>query len=515
MITEEHVAQLMEVFLGFEYAHGRYDANKKDPNGKFRGEAITYKKGVTLEAWQEHVNGTGPNVGIIPLRADNTVVWGAIDIDINNIDHNRMEESIKRLGLPLVVGRSKSGGAHLYLFLKEPTEAALVQKKLATWAALLGHGGVEINPKQTSRVDLENDVGNWLNMPYYNAAKHTLRYVIKDGSALTLLEFLARVDSWRVNLESFEDPVVDINPEVQELFEGGPPCLRTLFSLGGFPEGTRNDGMYNVGTYLRKRFPEDWENRLAEYNARLCVPPLALSEINQLVKSVRKKEYEYRCKHPPIAQHCDRKACLQCPFGVGETENSGRRIEITAITKYVGDPTLWAVEVADKRMMLTTADLFSQTAFNQKCMDILNRLPGTMPKPRWERYLDEQISKADIVVSPPDVSPEGVFYMLLDQFIHGQAQAKTVQEILRNIPWNGGDGWIYFQSTALFKYLDAQNFKYRDGSRHTVWQWLRNIGGENLDQFAIEDKRYRVWRVKDTTEKRAEPQVPDFGGEVF
>ena len=45
--------------------------------------------------------------------------------------------------------RSKSGGAHIYLFIDEPVSASLLQRKLRQLAASIGFGQAEIFPKQT------------------------------------------------------------------------------------------------------------------------------------------------------------------------------------------------------------------------------------------------------------------------------------------------------------------------------------------------------------------------------
>jgi hypothetical protein len=54
---------------------------------------------------------------------DDACLWGAIDIDQYPLDHSEVLKRLSRLELPLVVCRSKSGGAHLYLFFKEFVEA--------------------------------------------------------------------------------------------------------------------------------------------------------------------------------------------------------------------------------------------------------------------------------------------------------------------------------------------------------------------------------------------------------
>jgi hypothetical protein len=55
----------------------------------------------------------------------------------------------------------------------------------------------------------------------------------------------------------------------EEKLPGGPPCLQHLLSQGGIAEGGRNNGLFNLGVYLRKSDPENWQERLEEYNERI------------------------------------------------------------------------------------------------------------------------------------------------------------------------------------------------------------------------------------------------------
>ena len=92
------------------------------------------------------------------------------------------------LKLPLVVFRSKSGGAHVFLFTEVPVEAKIVRDKLLSISAILGYGGAEVFPKQIE-LKSEEDTGNFLNLPYFQGDK-TTRYAFKiDGSAANLEEF--------------------------------------------------------------------------------------------------------------------------------------------------------------------------------------------------------------------------------------------------------------------------------------------------------------------------------------
>jgi len=188
-------------------------------------------------------------LGIVPLMDDGaSLKWGVIDIDLYNQPSliYDVQARIDALKLPLVVCRSKSGAAHCFLFLKEPMLAEDVLPVMKTWAAAIGYPGVEIFPKQTSRDS--DDVGNWLNMPYFHVSKPTDRFAVKAGKTLSLGGFVELAESQAVTKEDFHKVNVD-DAEVIALFLEAPPCLKNLFKAGGFPEGTRNDGMYNVGVY--------------------------------------------------------------------------------------------------------------------------------------------------------------------------------------------------------------------------------------------------------------------------
>ena len=38
-----------------------------------------------------------------------------------------------------------------------------------------------------------------------------------------------------------------------EILPGGPPCLQELLSQGPLGEGSRNNGLFNIGVYLKKK----------------------------------------------------------------------------------------------------------------------------------------------------------------------------------------------------------------------------------------------------------------------
>ena len=141
--------RLMRLFAGMSKAYGKYTANAKTDSGKNIDKSPkTIWGDLTPELWDKHLSGQ-QGLGVIPIREDNSAMFGAIDVDVYNIDHRALVERIERAKLPLVVCRTKSGGAHLYCFCEAAVTAAAMKAKLAEVASFLGFGGQEIFPKQT------------------------------------------------------------------------------------------------------------------------------------------------------------------------------------------------------------------------------------------------------------------------------------------------------------------------------------------------------------------------------
>ena len=104
------------IFRGLELAYGTY-AVSGNKNGKQTGKASIVRTPRTTELWEEHLSGKGSAIGIVPINEESQCVWGCIDVDeYVGLDHKVLVEKIRRLELPLVVCRSKSGGAHIFLF---------------------------------------------------------------------------------------------------------------------------------------------------------------------------------------------------------------------------------------------------------------------------------------------------------------------------------------------------------------------------------------------------------------
>ncbi|MER9421447.1 AAA family ATPase [Mesorhizobium sp. M0317] len=193
-----YAGQLLRRLAGATSHHGTYDdrsAKQSQPGKKveIKGSARTIKSGgATLELWRRHLEGSRP-LGICPLMEGDRVAWGAIDVDAYDADLAAIFDAVEKEKLPLCVCRSKSGGAHLFLFLEEPVSASEMRSALKGMAARLGMpSATEIFPKQSKAE--ETQWPSWLNMPYFGG-EETNRYCVKKGGmVMTTSEFINWAD---------------------------------------------------------------------------------------------------------------------------------------------------------------------------------------------------------------------------------------------------------------------------------------------------------------------------------
>ena len=481
----------MKLFKGYELAHGQYRVQKTESDGKMSGRAVTVAEPATQENFESHLNGGDYILGIIMLRENNSCNFGVIDVDIRgdvklNESLEQLEKKINKT--PLVLCRSKSGGAHLYLFCEPAIPAIDMVAKLNEFAATLGYGGAEIFPKQISRAN-ERDRGNWINLCYWDGDK-TERYAIHNGKKLDLKNFIKLAEKKSTTFEELEN----YKPDLVDIFNDGPPCLQHLMTMG-FPEGGRNISLFNVGVYYRKKNPDDWQEDLMKFNYEHVSTPLPSSEVNGLVKAVSKKDYAYTCKQSPICNYCEKSKCMKRSFGIGGVAG-GATIQIDAITKYETEnrsSVRWYIEIQGERIEVTTPQLLDRRQLQKLCVEKLNKCPSTMPAQKWEQRINELLSSVEVVVDPDDASPQGQFEKMLDSFLTGKVQARHKDEIMNAKPWHDSDeGKVYFRSEDLFIYLDSRRFRYP--SQHQIWSWLRNLGGDRKT-FRIKSKPVKVWSV--------------------
>lgn len=504
-MKEDSIKQFASLFSGLDRAYGTYNLRnvktKLRQGTKIVGKPATIHGPVTLNLFRDHLEGR-EGLGIVPIDDDSKCVFGAIDIDDYTIhDYSKIVKIIREQFLPLVACRSKSGGIHCFCFVRESVPASLMKEKLTTFASILGHGGCEIYPKQSQILSDRGDIGQWINLPYFNA-EYTERYAFRlDGKGLSLNDFLIEAKKKMLSPKELEAFTVTLTEAVDD----GPPCLQYLLTKG-FSPGTRNDGLFNLAIYLKKKYPDDWEVQLDDYNIRHMDPPLSTQEVQVVVKSLKKREYNFTCDKSPIRPYCNLSECRQRKFGVGALPGL---LQLTGLTKFNSQPPLWFVDVDNHgRLELVTEDLQSQSRFQRKCMEGLNQMPPAMPGSAWQKLIQQLLASVTIIDVPLNSSPQGMMFEYLEMFCTSRVQARSMDEILLGKPWSN-DTNHYFRISDFMQFLERHRF--RDLKLNRICALIKEHGGEH-EFLKLKGKGVNVWKIPlfaQQTEKFDPPDIQD------
>lgn len=499
--------RFMALFAGHSGAYGTYDIDGKNTGLKVQGTAVTKRAPVTEQLWEGHLSGT-KGIGIVPIREDNTCLFGAIDIDeYKNYDLKDAVDACKKAKAPVVVCRSKSGGAHVYMFFSEPIPAADVKRKLGELASVLGHPTSEIFPKQDVVLSDRGDVGNWINMPYFENAATSRYGVAESGAPMTAEEFLDFTEPLRMTRAQFIKLKFNEAKTKRKQFKDAPPCLEKL-SQTGFPEGTRNNGLFNLCVLARKMRPDDWQPMVMQMNIDVMDPPLPESEVMGVIQSMENSDYQYTCSRPPLRPHCNAGLCRMRKYGVGIQQGAPR---LSSLSKYNTDPPIWFLDMDNgMRLSLSTEELQNQTGFQKRCMEAMNYMPPKMNLAQWNQMIQALLQDVVIIEAPEDSTPKGQFIELLERFCTGKAQAKHLDEILLGKPFHDQD-----ENRHLFRLADFMNFldkqKFKDFKLNQISSAIRDYGGET-HTYRLNGKRATVWAVPAFAFQDKGHQTPDFTG---
>lgn len=496
-----YLEQFQALFSGRETHYGQYGDGPEKNIKTVKGET-------PQEAWENHIRGEGPYLGQVPIRLDNTCYFGAIDIDDDGIDHQALAQRIADLRLPLIVCRSKSGGAHCYLFFDRPVAAPIVVRTLKSWAEMLGHTknddgrAIEIFPKQTAL--RPKDSGNWINLPYFGGDNSNRKAVNVDGEKLTLAQFIAVAEMKRVRDAK---ALGEIQPASSKgLFSDGPPCLQKLHVIG-YGEGTRNSGLYNVAIFFKLAFPSDWQDRVAAYNEEFFAPPLTEREVKTVCLSVERKDYSYNCDELPIQPHCQRPLCNKRRYGVSSL-NSSHSVKafpkMTGLRKILTDPPRWLVEVEGTDVELTTDDITQLARLRKVLFEQLNIVIPVIKPVDYDNILRDLLKDHQVIEAPEDAGIRGQFLMLIDQFMAKAKSTESREDIAQGLPF-AEEGRVYFRSSDLLAFLERKRFyKYAASEIYTA---LRSVGAEH-SMIRTKKAVLKVWSVPEAKHVQQEDFDP-------
>lgn len=513
MSTDPELAErLLELFRGNESAHGRYLLSDAPPTDgkKWTGRATTEGTGPSVAAWQSHLAGK-VGLGVTPVTADGHCRWGAIDVDAYDLDLPGVAAKIGRSHLPLIPVRTKSGGLHLLLFLRDFTPASTVRKVLREWAIVLGWPTAEVFPKQDAAVDT-NSCGSWLNMPYAGG-EFSMRYGLgPDGAALTVEEFLRLAAQLAVEPQA----LIGISPDVVAIADlpnaseeqregdepempGAPPCLVTLLHRGiEETSDGRNEAMFNFAIYFKHATPGRELERCSWVNDRAMKPVLPRKELTSSVRSGTRRPYLYRCRERPMRDVCERNKCVLRRFGItaiaGDSIHGvpcADQLEIGELIKYLTDPPAYYIDVNGSRIQLTLQQLRQQRLFLDEVYGQANIQATPMSGDAWNKLLSQRATDIKVYQVAPDAVREGQMWHHLHMFCTGTVQARSLDELLLGKPWKS-EGRHFFVAADFLSYLTQQ--RVNGITERSLYLWMKERGLESHNDV-IKGKTINFWSI--------------------
>lgn len=478
----EQYQSLYELYRGLPRARGKYNITKQEDGKKVQGNATTIREPYNPDCWKKHLAGV-EGLGVIPITDEETCVWGAIDIDKYPLDIESLSEQLNTMGLPILLLRSKSGGAHLTVYFEEPVLCTEVRLVLVEIASAIGYGGCEVYPKQVKLASL-SDVGNWLNMPYFDG-DNTDRYCLYQGKKLTTDEFIEKA----MTLRQKDISGLTLKSTGQD-FEDGPPCLQTLCSNGKISEGGRNNAMFNIGVYARLKFESTWDAEIEKYNHTALEKPISAKETIALMRSLEKKNYSYTCNSPPIAGVCNRELCKRREFGITAFQHVDIGVVLDSIQKMNSEPPIWIISIDGVRTEVETDELLEQNRFRKVCLNAINKIPGRMKAEEWDKFIRTKLQGIEIIEVPMEakISARAVDYM--KSFIDTYPEARHIDEVSLG-RWYIDKTHYIIRGSDYTLYLERQGLKI---DARKIWNILLQQG-VGFDMATVRGVQTQVWKI--------------------
>jgi len=498
--NEELAKKLMDLFSGFESGHGTYNAQYKDAKGKLVGHAEFIQEPVTISSWLSHLKGE-LGLGLGPINNSSKCKWGAIDIDDYTVDHLKLVKKIKKLNFPLITVKSKSGGAHLFLFMTAWVSAELIKNKLGEMVAVLGHAytkkgrPTEIFPRQSKILSERGDMGNWLNLPYFGT-NDSNRYALDDNiNKLTIEQFLQLANKSKITEQQLKSLNIIEVKEVKNEFKDAPVCLSLIVSEGGIDEGNRNTFMYNMGVLSQKIHPHNRDLRnflLEEWNQEYCHPALSAKELCVIQSTLDKHpEYKYQCKESLLKSYCNVGVCKSKKYGLS---GACQMPALSDLTKLTSSPSVYFLQINDIRVEFpSTDDLINQTKFQTYCVEQASIMPPTLKRSEWTDLINQLLQEMRIVEASADASIDAQLEELLESFAEQMIAGFDKQDIARGLPWfDPASKKTLFKLAALESYLS--NNKFIKLTRGQLISKLKTWGGESK-QIKINGRNHNIWQI--------------------
>ena len=497
-----------EIFSGLKRNFGiaYLDKFTIDPEtGKKKPEKYGWSfKEVTDKDYFNHLNGK-TSIGIQPCDDEGMVSFGAIDIDdkehsYSNFPYKKYLDIIKQNNLPLIPVKSKSGGLHLYLFLKEKARAVFLRNFLEGLLFTLKlKPTTEIYPKQTElgydEEKKEWSNGQYINLPYFNGSERiAINY---DGTPFTLEQFIKVVDHNKKTKEELEEFSLALVKTVlqggSDEFIDGPPCLQ-ISSKEELTDG-RDRWLYNYMVFAKKRYQDKWEEMVIDAPKKyflkdsngLVIDDWGEKKVRDKIRSWKKDSTKgYTCTQDPIANFCMKAECAKRKYGfLSDRKVLFPKLSSLVKIKYPEPEYTFNVELPNGDSKSVKAKHIKQIVLQEEIRSIIaaaaDFVPPKVKSNEFQEVLDSLFPPKEELLPPKGTTPDEQLEEYLKEYINGP-QAKS------NVSFKAGSVLVEGEY-AYFKYQNfynsLKNKDWKENKSKTAEKIIQIGGGKEITKINI------------------------------
>ena len=251
--------------------------------------------------------------------------------------------------------------------------------------------------------------------------------------------------------------------------------------------------MFQLGVYLRQRFPEQLETKLDYYNTKYFSPPLPSREVLTILKQVEDKKYFYRCEDPTFKSVCEKIRCQTMKFGIGNSASN----DITSLKKWVSDNPMYEVTHNGKVIILSLDQLANHGEYRKATIAQANESPRPIAPAIWADVVDgllKNMGEGDYIHLPGEVTAKGQFLDQLKIFLENNGGAKDRQDVLQGMVYEH-EKYLFFKPQSFRDFLKMKRFtKMSDSHQYKIFS---EFGG-NTAKLRVNNKAEHCWKVAST-----------------
>jgi len=282
------------------------------------------------------------------------------------------------------------------------------------------------------------------------------------------------------------------NEKEMSEFEDGPPCLQTLASQGAVSEGGRNNYLYNIGVYLKKKDPAGWESKIEDYNdSKYISPKIKSEEVLKTIGSLNKKEYDYKCKDQPICDFCNDKLCYTRKFG----KSGSPDIDITQIRMLDSDPPIYFVTADGETMECDPDTLHDPDKFSKHAMIHIRKTLLSTNKMMWKKRINKLLAEMDDpLAAPDDMRIDVILQNGLTNFV--SKNGKQLEDVLKRKSYSeNGHSWFKFDD--FWRYLLAsKQWADKTYNKQKTNRMIQNLFNATTVAKKINDQSVKLWQIE-------------------